>query len=58
MKYLRGSDNQQIILLSDRFLKEDFNRKNSFSLEISENKVIFTGFPFKKIRGLLDLNYE
>ncbi len=40
----RGSSNQNIIFLSKRYKKEDFNKKNSYEIEIEKSKVIIKGF--------------
>lgn len=40
----RGSSNQNIIFLSKRYKKEDFNKKNSYEIEVEKSKVIIKGF--------------
>jgi anaerobic ribonucleoside-triphosphate reductase activating protein len=44
--YLRGSENQKIILLTDRFNMMDFKRKNSIDINIKDAEIMITGFPF------------
>lgn len=40
----KGSSNQNTVFLSNRYTEEDFNKKNSYEIEIKESKIIIKGF--------------
>lgn len=51
---MRGSSNQRVICLTNRWTEEDFKTRET-QVEIIDGRVVLTGFPDEDLRDMLSL---